>query len=986
MPKKGRKCIGQRRPRRDKATLAKKAEKKKESECADNKTQTIQEHCYASSSNNVSQRDKATLAKKAKQKKKSECADNKTKTVQEHASSSNNVSPLESHHDSLEATLSASTSNSVSLSNSVHTCISPEISLQNSSIPSPSHVDRQSVRIFCGYTGNFTSCDCIVHEDGVSGDNSLQAAKDTLQDSWSDDADQFFFIYNTKSYEHSPADDLDKLAFNCLQQEALNNLQHEQVVNNFGFNIIRSRTDKLHYVKMYEHESVTVSISLTINCDMSPLITVHEKPLRNHEAYKGVSSVLHLSDILLLLESISDYVVCSGNPDSQFIEHYGFKGESFLENYSSTEYNATIRSNTCTFLTKRTFRCENCMKTRRVLANKELRLANQDQNVVLSSSRPNSSLSRDQLLEKNKLMKNKLREAERQNKRLKAKVLLAKEGFEANLTEPDQVEIDNLVTECQPNLENVFPDPDSFERIFWEEQLKYNQLRNKSSMRWHPLIIKWSLLIRSKSSKAYQAMREQGFIHLPSDRTLYDYSHYLPSKLGFVPESVDMLVTECQKKGMFSAEWSSYVGILQDEIKVKDDLVYCPTTGQLIGYVNLDDISNQILDIEKGNQQASRDLATSALVIMVRGITTNLKFPLAAFATRGLDSSQLFTILWRVIELLEDRGLKVLFITCDGASQNRKFFEMHRMNDSDEPVNSTPNPYAEDGRQLYFISDVPHLLKTARNCFANSNSHKKSRMLWKGGYNILWTHIVDLFTYHIENKLYTKSKLTEAHVRLTPFSCMKVNLAAQVLSRKVAIHLESVYGEEVRETVRFIKHMNKFFDCLNVRNLYEGNDTGNHDLDAYTDANDPRLQYLEETFLGYFNEWQSSVTSRPGNFSNQERLKMQLSQQTIDGFKITVRSIVACVRHILQQGAPFVLTEVFNQDVLEQHFGHYRHKGGACNNPTVNDVRHTMNVLRTVGSSALAPLRGNTKRRHDASELSSDCHDSLPRKKSRPSL
>ena len=30
---------------------------------------------------------------------------------------------------------------------------------------------------------------------------------------------------------------------------------------------------------------------------------------------------------------------------------------------------------------------------------------------------------------------------------------------------------------------------------------------------------------------------------------------------------------------------------------------------------------------------------------------------------------------------------------------------------------------------LFFFSDVPHLLKTARNCFSNSFSHSKSRKM-----------------------------------------------------------------------------------------------------------------------------------------------------------------------------------------------------------------------------------------------------------------
>ncbi|KAJ8309864.1 hypothetical protein KUTeg_011729 [Tegillarca granosa] len=57
-------------------------------------------------------------------------------------------------------------------------------------------------------------------------------------------------------------------------------------------------------------------------------------------------------------------------------------------------------------------------------------------------------------------------------------------------------------------------------------------------MRWHPMIVRWCLFMRQKSTKAYDAMRESGFINLPSSRTLYDYSHYTKSTLGIQPDVI----------------------------------------------------------------------------------------------------------------------------------------------------------------------------------------------------------------------------------------------------------------------------------------------------------------------------------------------------------------------------------------------------------------------------------------------------------------
>ena len=104
------------------------------------------------------------------------------------------------------------------------------------------------------------------------------------------------------------------------------------------------------------------------------------------------------------------------------------------------------------------------------------------------------------------------------------------------------------------------------------------------------------------------------------------------------------------------------------------------------------------------------------------------------------------------------------------------------------------------------------------------------------------------------------------------------------------------------ETATFIRHMNKWFDCLNTRHLYEGKDRLNQNASPFTDPEDPRLTYLSETFLGYFEEWKTSVDNRLGRYSRDERNKMQLSHQTLDGLKISVRSIVSCVLFLLKQG------------------------------------------------------------------------------------
>ena len=65
---------------------------------------------------------------------------------------------------------------------------------------------------------------------------------------------------------------------------------------------------------------------------------------------------------------------------------------------------------------------------------------------------------------------------------------------------------------------------------------------------------------------------------------------------------------------------------------------------------------------------------------------------------------------------VEIAGLKVMIITADGASQKRRFFNFNRFPSGSNAFQGVTykaiNFYAP-GRNVYFISDVPHLMKTS---------------------------------------------------------------------------------------------------------------------------------------------------------------------------------------------------------------------------------------------------------------------------------
>lgn len=92
------------------------------------------------------------------------------------------------------------------------------------------------------------------------------------------------------------------------------------------------------------------------------------------------------------------------------------------------------------------------------------------------------------------------------------------------LHQTDSQHFSNLLTEDHDNKLN------DYQKLLLSQQLKANNVKGGKGMRWHPTIIKWCLYLQSKSPKCFKTLRESGFIKLPSERTLYDYSHYVKSE------------------------------------------------------------------------------------------------------------------------------------------------------------------------------------------------------------------------------------------------------------------------------------------------------------------------------------------------------------------------------------------------------------------------------------------------------------------------
>ena len=73
-----------------------------------------------------------------------------------------------------------------------------------------------------------------------------------------------------------------------------------------------------------------------------------------------------------------------------------------------------------------------------------------------------------------------------------------------------------------------------------------------------------------------------------------------------------------------------------DEMYIKQDLVYDKHTGEIVGFTNLGDINNHLIQLERAclsaEESSNEPLARTVMVFMVKGLFQHLAFPFAHFS------------------------------------------------------------------------------------------------------------------------------------------------------------------------------------------------------------------------------------------------------------------------------------------------------------------------------------------------------------------
>ena len=484
---------------------------------------------------------------------------------------------------------------------------------------------------------------------------------------------------------------------------------------------------------------VSITHTLTVNYDQTWSLHVHGQTLTPDfcHAIASYPSKLTPEQATSLLRRVDTLKVCMGNPDDRFLELLKAKkgsitgpdgsASAYLDDtpfkLNGVRYCSTVRSSKCQVI-GHNVKCESCAKYRSNLRSMYNRWEKRSRKELDLSSHINDRyLITPEKRAKITKLRTKARISHQGVIYLREKIRKLTEQCRETVDDNLHNDLISVMRENREAVSKAYPEG-TFRRLFWDEQFKAASLTDSRQMKWHSVIIKWCLNLNLISSAAYHAVSNSNFIKLPSERTLQDYTSYFENKGGFQAEVDQQLVDEVQRLNL--PDKGKYFGLLIDEMKIKEGLVYNKHTGKIIGFTKLGDINYTLLKIEQGDDHPP--VSKYLLALMVRGTLSSLKFPYAHFATMGVTADMLLPIVDEAINRLECRDLKVISVTADGASPNRKLFHLYSSQDVSVPY-KTQNVYSHTGKRwLYFFIDPPHLIKTSRNCWANSGPNGTRHM------------------------------------------------------------------------------------------------------------------------------------------------------------------------------------------------------------------------------------------------------------------
>ncbi|XP_065656351.1 uncharacterized protein LOC136081897 [Hydra vulgaris] len=541
-----------------------------------------------------------------------------------------------------------------------------------------------------------------------------------------------------------------------------------EIASNYGFVTTFHNDIMICILVSMDTDGVFLSKKVVIFHDETWELKVFDRIINKSSYFiQNLSPKINKKNADNIFKLIVQSHICIGNQDypeiiikqrSQFTNP-NIKSEIKLETkfLESVDDFTILRHESCEILCdEKTQRCEKCDSCRNFLKVSTFRLKNKESDTGSSKTTNLKYLSHQELINKVKFLQQQKSTLTQRIIKLQARVkkLIKTDGLYID-NDTHKIVKESLLSELNKNPFNS----ESPQFLLWEQQKLQAGLKNSKAMKWHPIMIRWCLSIYLKSPSTYKHICKTQFLNLPCKNTLLQYVNFTQLGCGFNHNVIERLIIQANICKL--QDFEKNVSLVFDEMKIKSGLVFSSTSGKIVGISEMGEINDALESFKSKCEGLSESeplpllyttLPKYVIVFMVRGLFTSLCCSFGHFASEGLRSDQLFSCAWEAVFVLESIGLKVCCIVADCSLQNRKFFQLHLMegvnNFKDDCVYWTKHKWHPD-RKLYFISDVPYLIKTTRNNLENSHWNHKTRNLMVNGKRLCWPQIVSVYEWDL---------------------------------------------------------------------------------------------------------------------------------------------------------------------------------------------------------------------------------------------
>lgn len=430
--------------------------------------------------------------------------------------------------------------------------------------------------------------------------------------------------------------------------------------------------------------------------------------------------------------------------------------------------------------------------------------------------------------------------------------------------------------------------------------------------RWNAREVQQALGIYYHSPKCYNHLRWNLHLSLPSVPVLKRNLSNTFQTAGICQNTLAVLQRKVQCYHLDDA----VAFLVIDAMSIREFLSYSVKYDQIIGLSHF---------LSQSSFSAG-SVATQILVVMLRGVYSNWKQPVAYyFIGRTVGQEVFHKVLHDVLVAVSNTGIQIVGIISDQETTQWPVVKRLCL------VNETHMLHPVSGEKVYFLVDPPHLLKNTRNAL------RKYHITFSMESTAKWEHLRGTFLNEKQRQLKLLPKIKDVHFLLPAGSKMKVSYAAQIFSRSMsaAIHILVTFDQlcpAALQTAEFVEHINRLFDLVNTQ-------SSNSCSKPVITKDTVEAVLLE---LEYFLSWIERWTFKAPDTGIQVR-----DLPFKDGWLMTIRSISSLLKDLFipSTSKTYICTRRFTQDCIENLFGVLRGKNGYNFRPTSQSALAALKIV-----------------------------------------